>query len=144
MILAFLLVATPLSQSEAQAIATADDYNSGYSDGQKDGHGEGKWFFAGFCLGGTGILLAYLVEPAIDASHLIGKSADYTRGYMDGYKDSARRKNVKSAINGCILLVVAIAVVYTVLIVVILSETDGSLGNGGSWGSQGRINVRDR
>jgi len=109
-----------------------NDYLQGKMDGEAAVNVSGTWFFAGFCLGLTGVLIAYMVKPSPSSAMLIGKSQAYINGYIEGYKDKAASEQGKKALTGMAVACAAAAAFYLILIVAIIgaSEESGS----SSWG----------
>ena len=56
----------------------------------------------GCVLGSVGLLGAYLYEPQVPASRLMGKSPEYVMFYTDAYKARSRDLHLKSALIGCL------------------------------------------
>lgn len=92
--------------------AYSSDYAHGKVDGQMDGKGTALWFLGGLCLGGIGVILAFVLKPKPSTAHLMGMSPEYVDGYVDGYGSKAAKKNGLYALGGMAvqLLLVAIAV----------------------------------
>jgi hypothetical protein len=105
---------------------TGNDYVQGLADGQMAAHASGMWFFAGFCGGLIGVLIAYLVKPSPSTAQLIGKSPEYVRGYVEGYRDKAGSQQASHAWTGFgVLLVIDLA-----LILIITLAASNSVDNG--------------
>ena len=56
----------------------------------------------GCVLGSVGLFGAYLYEPQVPASRLMGKSPEYIMFYTDAYKARARDLHLRSAFIGCL------------------------------------------
>lgn len=56
----------------------------------------------GCVLGSVGLLGAYLYEPPVPASRLMGKSPEYVMFYTDAYKAKSRDLHLRSAFIGCL------------------------------------------
>lgn len=85
----------------------------------------GMWFFAG-CLGATGILIAYLVDPSPPATATMGKPADWVAIYSDCYRSAGKSEQGKKALVGCCVMTAAYVAFYVVLFVIILESEDES------------------
>jgi len=102
----------------AQGTQTSD-YLTGKMDGERDAKAGAGWFFAGFCLGAAGVLIAYLVKPNPSTALLVGKSNEYIMGYTEGYRDKSAKKQGSIALSGCAVF----AVVYLTLVLVAASSS---------------------
>ena len=90
---------------QAEAIVAAE------RDAQADVN-TGLWFVGG-CLGGViGIIIAYAVEPAPPATRLLGKPPEYVAFYTDAYTAKAKSLQTNSALGGCVVNVLATAVLF--------------------------------
>ncbi len=116
LVLALLLVAVPVMAEQAEK-KILDDYTQGKADGERDAKGNTLWFFAGCCLGGTGIILAFLVKPDPPGSALLGKSPEYCMGYTEGYQAKASKQNVVYAVAGCITFWTLYLLFYVAVII---------------------------
>jgi len=105
--LAILTIATPLLAQQEMS-----DYMRGKVDGERDGKGNILWFFAGCCLGGTGLLGAIFIKPEPPGIALLGKSPEYCLGYTDGYKSKASKENIRYAGAGCLTVWTAYIIFY--------------------------------
>lgn len=82
------------------------------------------WFLAG-CLGGIiGVLIAQAVEPKPSATALLGKSPEYIATYSDTYTEIAKKRQTRSAMNGCIAGTLVTVAFYAILIAAAASEDD--------------------
>ena len=62
---------------------------------------KGLWFLGG-CLGGFVVpMIAYGVELAPPVTRLLGKSPEYVAVYTDTYKEKAKKLQTNSALGGC-------------------------------------------
>ena len=81
----------------------------------------GLWFLGG-CLGGViGLVVAYAVEPSPPATRLLGKSPEYVAFYTDAYTETAKNRQVNSAVGGCVVNAIATAV-YVVAVLAALED----------------------
>jgi hypothetical protein len=115
--LAIIMVAAPLLAQQEM-----NEYLQGKKDGELEAKGNGMWFLAGCCLGGVGIIIAYVVEPSVPTDHLIGKSPEYIQGYTEGYINKAKSKNGMNAIYGCVTTTVVYGVLYFAVIASAISD----------------------
>ena len=76
------------------------EYLEGKMDGENDCRVSGAWFFAGFCGGLIGVIIAYVVKPSPSTALLTGKSQTYIMGYIDGWKSKGSSMQGKKAISG--------------------------------------------
>ena len=82
------------------------------------------WFIAG-CLGGIiGVIIAAAVEPKPSATALLGKDAEYVAIYTDTYTQVAKKRQTRSAINGCIAGTLVTAVIYGIAIAAAVEAED--------------------
>ena len=117
--LIILLITVPLSAQNKTS-----EYLKGKLDGEIMAKGEPIWFLSGCLLGGLGVILPYVIEPSVPMEHLMGKSDMYTAGFMEGYRQKAKKENFKYAVYGCVTTGVVYIVVYAVLIASIASTVD--------------------
>lgn len=113
------------SQTNQVKSGSQDDFFSGRSDGERDGTmvKTGGWFFMGCCLGITGVLVAYIMEPTVPSTaNVMGKSSAYIMGYNEGYEKAVKKLRSKSALNGCIVSGVC-AIIYYVLSFALFAAT---------------------
>jgi hypothetical protein len=109
---AVVFLSVPLL-AQAQTTAGADDYLKGKTDGERDAKASAIWFFAGFCFGLLGVLVAFLVKPSPSTGAMIGKSQIYINGYIDGYKSKSAKKQGSLAVSGCLLAVAVNLLIFT-------------------------------
>jgi len=103
---------------------TGNDYLQGKMDGEAAANASGMWFFAGFCGGLIGVLIAYSVKPTPSTGLLIGKSQAYINGYTEGFKEKSGSEQGKKALLGWGIACVITAAVYLILIVALADEAD--------------------
>lgn len=104
--------------------ADASDYLAGHAAGEQAAQASIMWFFAGFCLWATGVIIAYLVKPTPSTAMLTGKSAGWVQGYIDGYKNKSASKQANKAWLGFGCSTVAWVAVYVIAFVIISEEDD--------------------
>jgi hypothetical protein len=95
------------------------EYTAGLADGAADGaaqEGGALWFGAGCLLGVLGVVVAAVYQPAPSVGPLLGRSAEYSMGFTEGFRSEARRGQLKSAMVGCGVTYTVIAVLYLVLL----------------------------
>ena len=114
MVLFFLPLLNDIALAQNQT--PASDFLQGKMDGEYDAKASGAWFFAGFCLGLIGVLIAYLVKPTPSTASLVGKSQEYITGYVEGYKDKGAKLQGQKALYGLGTLCLLDVVLYAVLI----------------------------
>ncbi len=107
-VMSVLLVFILLFLPSLAAQRGVSDYVKGKIAGERDAQGNPAWILAGCLLGVFGIVLAYIIEPSVPTTALMGKSPEYVKGYADGYKAKTRSKNALYALYG---LAVWVAVV---------------------------------
>ena len=100
--------------------AYSSDYAQGRIDGELDGTGSALWFFGGFCLGGLGVILAFVLKPTPSTAHLMGMSPEYVAGYIDAYGSKAARQNGYYALGG----LAALVVVYVIMVAIIIEDAN--------------------
>ena len=110
--------------AQMQTTAGADDYVRGKTDGERDAKASSMWFFAGFCLGLVGVLIAFLSKPSPSTGALIGKSQMYIDGYIEGYKNKSGSMQGTKALYGWGAACVVSGVIYLVAFVLLASEDD--------------------
>jgi hypothetical protein len=119
-LLAALLLVQPLLAQMAQ-----DEYVTGRMEGANAAQvNTTLWFFAGCLLGWVGLLLAYVIAPEVPSQHLIGKSAEYARGFTEGYQEKAKKKQTTNALYGCIVGTVAYIGCYVIYVAAVVSAAD--------------------
>lgn len=103
-----------------------DDLTAGRLAGEQDArinvNGQ-LWFFAGCCLGATGLIIAYLAEPSPRTAPLMGKPMEYIYGYTDAYKATGRNIQTNNAWKGCGVSV-AVNIAFYVVYFYLLATTD--------------------
>ena len=97
-----LTITIPFAQGIMQ-----DECSEARADADRETSGI-LWFMAGCCIGGLGVLGAYVIKPSPPAVKLMGKTPEYVASYTDCYKDEAQGIQTKWAWIGC----GAVAVVY--------------------------------
>ena len=95
--LASLLI---LCLAAAPAFAQQTDYDLGKLQGEVDAKGQAIWILSGLLLGPIGLILPWVINPRVPGANLIGKSAEYVAGYMDGYRHEAKPKNFLYSLVG--------------------------------------------
>ncbi len=110
--------------------AGGNDFTAGYADGLRDGsqHSAMGWGIGGFAggfllglIGGGGVIIASAVSSPqiglVQMNALSDKSAEYRQGYIAGYQQAAKKKNVGAASLGAgagiLLDVVLISAMYS-------------------------------
>ncbi len=100
------------------ALAQSSD-GSDYFEGKMAGEANAKataiWFFAGFCGGLLGVIIAYVVKPSPSPAEYMGQSQAYINGYIEGYKSKSAKMQGGKAVAGC-LLGTALSVLIQVMI----------------------------
>jgi hypothetical protein len=94
--------------------AQADDAGTACDDAKamaSRNHSGITWFGIGCCLGGTGLLIALVMESHAPTAAMLGKSPEYVAVFSDCYKKKARDIRVNNAMGGCL----ALAAVYGAL-----------------------------
>lgn len=123
--LCFLLLVMPtlmLAQDQTQTRMT--DYLQGKEDGKRDGKGSPGWLAAGLFCGIFGFIGALSSNPSPPAEKLMGKSSEYILGYTEGYKSSAKTKNIYYACGGWALL----GGIYLIILLSTQSNSDSGFG----------------
>lgn len=95
-----LPVALVLCLAAAPAFAQQDDYQLGKLQGEMDARGQAVWILSGLLLGPIGLILPWVINPRVPGASLIGKSAEWVAGYMDGYRHEAKPKNFLYSLVG--------------------------------------------
>jgi len=121
--LTLLCVAVPLMAQQAEKPSDGG-YVQGKADGERDGRGSPLWILAGLAGGAISCLVfglapmivgipcgvagaaatvaaPYSLSPAPSPSGLVGKSAEYVRGYTDGFKSKSNSGNALYSGIGC-------------------------------------------
>ena len=70
------------------------------------------WMAIGFGCGIFSLPIAYMVEPSVPATKLIGKSPEYVAFYTETYKQEVKNDQVKNALGGCVLGGIFVLLVY--------------------------------
>jgi hypothetical protein len=65
-----------------------------------DARGQAVWILSGLLLGPIGLILPWVINPRVPGANLIGKSAEWVAGYMDGYRHEAKPKNFLYSLVG--------------------------------------------
>jgi hypothetical protein len=89
-----------LCLAAAPAFAQQNEYELGKIQGEIDAKGQAIWILSGLLLGPIGLILPWVINPSVPAANLIGKSAEYVAGYMDGYRHEAKPKNFLYSLVG--------------------------------------------
>jgi len=95
-----LAVALILCLGAAPAFAQQEDYQMGRLQGEVDARGQAVWILSGLLLGPIGLILPWVINPRVPGANLIGKSAEWVAGYMDGYRHEAKPKNFLYSLVG--------------------------------------------
>jgi len=107
-----LTVVLVLCLAAAPAFAQQDDYQLGRLQGEMDARGQAVWILSGLLLGPIGLILPWVINPRVPGANLIGKSAEWVAGYMDGYRHEAKPKNfLYSLVGFAVWTAAAVAVV---------------------------------
>jgi hypothetical protein len=72
-----------------------------------DARGQAVWILSGLLLGPIGLILPWVINPRVPGANLIGTSAEYVAGYMDGYRHEAKPKNFLYSLVGFAVLAAA-------------------------------------
>ena len=65
----------------------------------------------GGCFGGViGVILAYGVKPSPPATRLLGKSPEYVAFYTQAYAEKAKKLQTNSALGGCCVSTLYLAI----------------------------------
>jgi hypothetical protein len=123
-----LVVALVLCLVAAPAFAQQTEYEQGKLQGELDARGQAVWILSGLLLGPIGLILPWVINPRVPGANLIGKSAEYVTGYMDGYRHEAKPKNFLYSLVGFAVWTAA-AVALTVGLANAASETANDCGN---------------
>ncbi len=89
-----------LCLAAAPVFAQQTDYDQGKLQGEVDAKGQAIWILSGLLLGPIGLILPWIINPRVPGGNLIGKSAEYVAGYMDGYRREAKPKNFLYSLIG--------------------------------------------
>lgn len=95
-----LAVVLILCLGAAPVFAQQEDYQMGKLQGEVDARGQAVWILSGLLLGPIGLILPWVINPRVPGANLIGKSAEYVAGYMDGYRHEAKPKNFLYSLVG--------------------------------------------
>jgi hypothetical protein len=99
-----------LCLAAAPALAQQTDYDQGKLQGEVDAKGQAIWILSGLLLGPIGLILPWVINPHVPGANLVGKSAEYVAGYMDGYRRAAKPKNFFYSLGGFAVWAVAATV----------------------------------
>ena len=108
----FVTLAQQDLRAEAMIAAESDTLNDINS---------GMWFIGGCVFGLAGLGFAYIYEPTVPASRLLGKSPEYIAFYTDAYKAKSKKIQTNKAMQGCAVNGLAWAA-YVVIVVVALAD----------------------
>jgi hypothetical protein len=89
-----------LCLAAAPVFAQQTEYDQGRLQGELDAKGQPIWILSGLLLGPIGLILPWVINPSVPGANLIGKSAEYVAGYMDGYRHEAKPKNFLYSLVG--------------------------------------------
>ena len=95
-----LITVLVLCLAAAPAFAQQTEYDLGKLQGEVDAKGQAIWILSGLLLGPIGLILPRVINPRVPGANLIGKSAEYVAGYMDGYRHEAKPKNFLCSLVG--------------------------------------------
>jgi hypothetical protein len=95
-----LAIVLILCLGAAPAFAQQTEYELGKLQGEVDARGQAVWILSGLLLGPIGLILPWVINPRVPGASLIGKSAEYVAGYMDGYRHEAKPKNFLYSLVG--------------------------------------------
>ncbi|OHD28141.1 MAG: hypothetical protein A2V99_04475 [Spirochaetes bacterium RBG_16_67_19] len=95
-----LAVVLILCLGAAPVFAQQEDYQMGKLQGEVDARGQAVWILSGLFLGPIGLILPWVINPRVPGANLIGKSAEWVAGYMDGYRHEAKPKNFLYSLVG--------------------------------------------
>lgn len=95
-----LAVVLILCLGAAPVFAQQEDYQMGRLQGEVDARGQAVWILSGLLLGPIGLILPWVINPRVPGANLIGKSAEWVAGYMDGYRHEAKPKNFLYSLVG--------------------------------------------
>ncbi len=123
-----LAVALVLCLVAAPAFAQQTEYEQGKLQGEVDARGQAVWILSGLLLGPIGLILPWVINPRVPGANLIGKSAEYVTGYMDGYRHEAKPKNFLYSLVGFAVWTAA-AVALTVGLANAANETANDCGD---------------
>jgi len=96
-----MIFATPIL---AQQQANQDDIVAGRIAGENDAAANVnrmQWFAAGCLFGLLTVAAAYMADPKVPATQLLGKSSEYVIAYTEAYKATAMSAQRSSALKGC-------------------------------------------
>ncbi len=118
------VLAQQMTDGSQQQIQSGSDFLDGKLAGELDAKASGSWFFAGFCGGLVGLLIAYSVKPSPSTAQLVGKPQAYISGYIEGYKDKCASLQGKKALTGFAVSCVITSAIYLALVVAVASDDD--------------------
>ena len=103
-----------LCLTAAPAFAQQTEYDLGKIQGELDARGQAIWILSGLLLGPIGLILPWVINPHVPGANLIGKSAEWVAGYMDGYRHEAKPKNfLYSMVGFAVWTAAAVALVVS-------------------------------
>ena len=125
LMLALLMVYYPIAMSApiVQQSQQGDACREGEMSADSETSGT-LWFAAGCCVGGVGVLLAYVIKPDPPASRLIGKSPEYVASFTDCYRTKAKSIQTSNAWYGCGALAVGYLIYALVVVAAATSTTN--------------------
>ena len=96
-----IICSSSMAQLTQQQI---DDQQQAIADAQQDVYNTNNvaWIITGFGCGIFGIPIAYLYEPPVPLTRLIGKSPEYVAYYTETYKQQKKMNQVQAAASGCL------------------------------------------
>jgi hypothetical protein len=116
-ILTYLLLALPIiaQQNQTNACTQAQIDAKNEIDGN-------IWFGAGCLFGLVGLGAAYVLEPSVPATKLLGKDAEYVAYYTECYQDAGKDLQTSKAMTGC-LIGTGVQIAFYVLLIATASST---------------------
>lgn len=109
-ILVIVMTSIPVTSlaQQLEEKPVVETYDQGKIDGEHDAKGHSAWILAGFGCGIIGAGVAYFKKPNPPAELLIGRSEEYIWGYIDGYQNKGRTKNLNYACGGWLVAALVI------------------------------------
>lgn len=106
-----ILLALPVMAMAADT--SGDDYLNGKTAGSQDARGANgiTWYAVGCLFGAIGVLAAYVIEPSVPGGNLTGQSAEFVKGYTEGYKSVKKKQQGQQAMSGCLISAVVLIAV---------------------------------
>ena len=114
LLMVFMVLTLPATMLAAENEGSTASVTAAMANGQRDaktdtntflwfaiGCGSGLAFGWMSYYGFAGVLAAYLIEPSVPATRLLGKSHEYIVAYTDAYKQEAKSIQTKNALYGC-------------------------------------------